>query len=249
MGGMGFIHSAECEIMRNNALININMIHAAAHAGIARYFYSSSVCIYRDMQPGEPEMTEAGAYPAMPDNEYGWEKLYAERMAQAYGRRYGMAVRIARFQNTYGPEGTWTGGREKAPAAMCRKVAEAADGGTIEVWGDGSAIRSYTYVSDLVDGIYRLTQSELERACNIGCPQYVTVNELVATVAKVAGKTIQIKHIDGPVGVHSRNFANERMYSIGWRPQVYLEAGIAQTYPWVAEQVEKARDLERTEAS
>lgn len=249
MGGMGFIHSAECEIMRNNALININMIHAAAHAGIARYFYSSSVCIYRDMQPGEPEMTEAGAYPAMPDNEYGWEKLYAERMAQAYGRRYGMAVRIARFQNTYGPEGTWTGGREKAPAAMCRKVAEAADGGTIEVWGDGSAIRSYTYVSDLVDGIYRLTQSELEGACNIGCPQYVTVNELVATVAKVAGKTIQIKHIDGPVGVHSRNFANERMYSIGWRPQVYLEAGIAQTYPWVAEQVEKARDLERTEAS
>lgn len=249
MGGMGFIHSAECEIMRNNALININMIHASAHAGVPRYFYSSSVCVYRDMEPGEPEMTEAGAYPAMPDNEYGWEKLYAERVAQAYGRRFGMAVRIARFQNTYGPEGTWTGGREKAPAAMCRKVAEAKDGGTIEVWGDGSAIRSYTYVSDLVDGIFRLTHSDLEGACNIGCPQYVTVNELVATVAKVAGKTIHIKHIEGPVGVQSRNFSNDRMYSIGWRPQVYLEEGIAQTYPWVMTQVETARDAERVEGS
>ena len=124
MGGMGFIHSAECEIMRNSALININVTHAAANAGVRRHFFSSSVCVYRDMRPGEPEMDESGAYPAMPDNEYGWEKLYAERMAQAYGRRYGMAVRIARFQNTYGPYGTWTGGREKAPAAICRKVAE-----------------------------------------------------------------------------------------------------------------------------
>src|SRR5712692_8752513 len=127
MGGMGFIHSAECEIMRNSALININMIHAAARAGIKRYFFSSSVCIYRDMQPGEPELTEEGAYPALPDNEYGWEKLYAERMTLAFGRKYGIAVRIARFQNCYGPEGTWTGGREKAPAAICRKVAEAVD--------------------------------------------------------------------------------------------------------------------------
>src|SRR6266566_7737516 len=124
MGGMGFIHSAECEIMRNSALVNINMIHAAAQAGIKRYFFSSSVCIYRDMQAGEPELTEAQAYPALPDNEYGWEKLYAERMAMAFGRKYGIDVRIARFQNCYGPEGTWTGGREKAPAAICRKVAE-----------------------------------------------------------------------------------------------------------------------------
>jgi nucleoside-diphosphate-sugar epimerase len=241
MGGMGFIHSAECEIMRNNALINSNMTHASALSGVPRYFYSSSVCVYRDMQPGEPEMDESGAYPAMPDNEYGWEKLYAERMALAYGRRYRMAVRIARFQNTYGPEGTWTGGREKAPAAMCRKVAEAGDGGTVEVWGDGTAIRSYTYVSDLVDGIYRLTQSDLEGACNIGCPQYVTVDELVQTVAKVAGKTVQIKHVEGPVGVHSRNFSNARIESAGWRTQVLLEEGIGMTYPWVAEQVEQAR--------
>ena len=153
-----------------------------------RYFFSSSVCIYRDMMPGEPEMTEAEAYPALPDNEYGWEKLYAERTAMAYGRRYGMAIRIARFQNCYGPEGTWRGGREKAPAAICRKVAEVDDGGTIEVWGDGSAVRSYTYVDDMVDGIYRLTQSEIEGPVNIGSPEYVTVNELVDVVAEVAKK-------------------------------------------------------------
>ena len=237
MGGMGFIHTAECEIMHNSALINIHMTHAAANAGVPRYFFSSSVCVYRDMQPGEPEMTEEGAYPAMPDNEYGWEKLYAERMAQAYGRHYGMAVRIARFQNTYGPEGTWTGGREKAPAAICRKVAEAEDGGTVEVWGDGTAIRSYTYASDLVDGIYRLMHSELEGVCNIGCPQYVSVDELAQTVAIVAGKTIHIRHIDGPVGVQSRNFSNARMESIGWSAQVMLEDGIGMTYPWIAEQV------------
>ncbi|MFH1086666.1 MAG: NAD-dependent epimerase/dehydratase family protein, partial [Chloroflexota bacterium] len=246
MGGMGFIHSAECEIMRNSALVNIHMIDAAAKAGIPRYFFSSSVCVYRDMAPGEPEMTEAGAYPALPDNEYGWEKLYAERTAQAYGRRYGIAVRIARFQNTYGPEGAWTGGREKAPAAICRKVAEAEGGGTnavpsVEVWGDGSAIRSYTYVSDLVDGIYRLMHSDLEGACNIGCPQYVSVDELVQTVARVAGKTVQIKHIEGPVGVRSRNFSNARIESTGWQARVFLEEGIRRTYPWVAEQVESAR--------
>lgn len=240
MGGMGFIHSAECEIMRNSALININMVHAAATSGIRRYFFSSSVCVYRDMKPGEPEMPEEGAYPALPDNEYGWEKLYAERLAMAYGRRYGMAVRIARFQNTYGPEGTWTGGREKAPAALCRKVAEAEDGGTIEVWGDGTAVRSYTYISDLVDGIYMLMHSDLDGAANIGCPQYVTVDELAQTVARVAGKRINIKHVPGPVGVQSRNFSNARIYSTGWRAKVFLEEGISLTYTWVAEQVQRA---------
>jgi GDP-D-mannose 3',5'-epimerase len=241
MGGMGFIHSAECEIMRNSALINIHMIDSAATRGIKRYFFSSSVCVYRDMKPGEPEMPESGAYPALPDNEYGWEKLYAERMAMAYGRRHGMAIRIARFQNCYGPEGTWRGGREKAPAAISRKVAEVEDGGTVEVWGDGSAIRSYTYIDDMVNGIYRLTQSDLEGAVNIGCPQYVTVNELVDVVAKVAGKKIKVKHIKGPVGVQSRNFSNDRIYSIGWRSKFPLESGIALTYPWVETQVKKAR--------
>jgi len=237
MGGMGFIHSAETEIMRNSMLININMIHAAATLGIPRYFFSSSVCVYRDMQPGEPEMTEDQVIPANPDNEYGWEKLYSERSALAYGRKYGTAIRIARFQNTYGPEGTWTGGREKAPAAICRKVAEAADGGAIEVWGDGTAIRSYTYVSDLVEGIYLLMQSELQGATNIGRPEYVSVDELVETVAQVAGKKVHIRHVAGPVGVQSRNFSNARIYSVGWRSRVSLHAGIALTYPWIRAQV------------
>jgi nucleoside-diphosphate-sugar epimerase len=241
MGGMGFIHSAECEIMRNSALININMIHAAARAGIKRYFFSSSVCIYRDMQRDEPELTEEGAYPALPDNEYGWEKLYAERIAQAFGRKYGIEVRIARFQNCYGPEGTWTGGREKAPAAICRKVAEAPDGGTIDVWGDGTAIRSYTYVDDMVDGIYRLTGSSLVGPANIGSPEYVSVEQLVQTVAQAAGKTIRIRYVEGPVGVQSRNFSNNRIYSIGWKARYSLQDGIARTYPWVHAQVQAQR--------
>jgi nucleoside-diphosphate-sugar epimerase len=241
MGGMGFIHSAECEIMHNSALINIYMTHAAAEMGIPRYFFSSSVCVYRDMKPGEPEMTEAEAIPARPDNEYGWEKLYSERVAMAYERRYGMQVRIARFQNCYGAEGTWRGGREKAPAAMCRKVAEAEDGGTVEVWGDGTAVRSYTHVNDMVEGIYLLMQSDLHGAANIGCPEYVTVDALVATVAEVAGKKIAIKHVKGPIGVQSRNFSNERIYSTGWKPKVFLKEGIALTYPWIKAQVEQLR--------
>lgn len=237
MGGMGFIHSAETEIMHNNALINIHMTQSAAELGIPRYFFSSSVCVYRDMQPGEPEMTEAQAIPANPDNEYGWEKLYAERMALAYSRHYGMKVRIARFQNCYGPQGTWRGGREKAPAAICRKVAEVEGGGTIEVWGDGTAIRSYTYVADMVEGIYLLMHSDLEGPVNIGCPQYVSVDELVHTVAEVSGKTIHVKHVKGPVGVQSRNFSNARIYTTGWQPKYLLKDGIAETYPWIELQV------------
>ena len=241
MGGMGFIHSAECEIMRNSALINIHMTNSAAALGVKRYFFSSSVCVYRDMKPGEPEMHEREAIPANPDNEYGWEKLYAERIAQAFGRRHGMTVRIARFQNCYGPEGTWTGGREKAPAAMCRKVAEAGDGGTIEVWGDGSAVRSYTFVDDMTDGIYRLMHSDLEGAVNIGCPQYVTVDELVAMVCEVSRKKVAIKHVKGPVGVQSRNFSNERIYTTGWKARFFLRDGIARTYPWIERQVKAAK--------
>ena len=241
MGGMGFIHSAETEIMRNSLLININMTHAAAELKVPRYFFSSSVCVYRDMKVGEPELTEEGAYPALPDNEYGWEKLYSERMALAYGRRTGMEIRIARFQNCYGPEGTWTGGREKAPAAMCRKVAEVPDGGTIEAWGDGSAVRSYTYIDDMLDGILLLMRSKLAVPVNIGCPQYVSVKELIDTVARVAGKKIAVRWVKGPVGVESRNFSNAKIYSLGWKARVFLEDGIKQTYPWVAGQVDKAK--------
>ena len=246
MGGMGFIHTAECEIMHNSVLVNVHMTHQAAQAGVPRYFFSSSVCVYRDMKQGEPEMHEREAVPANPDNEYGWEKLYSERMAQAYGRKTGMKVRIARFQNCYGPEGTWRGGREKAPAAISRKVACADENGVVEIWGDGTAVRSYTYVDDMVDGIYRLMQSELDGAVNIGSPQYVNVRELVETVAAVSGKKVQIKSIPGPVGVQSRNFSNERIYSIGWQARFDLLAGIRETYPWVAAQVEQARQRGET---
>jgi GDP-D-mannose 3',5'-epimerase len=189
MGGMGFISVAECEVLRDNALINLHMAHTAAELGVPRYFFSSSVCVYRDMAPDEPPLTEDGAYPANPDNEYGWEKLYAERVAMAYGRRSGMKVRVARFENCYGPEGTWTGGREKAPAAICRKVAEAENGGAIEVWGDGSTIRVFTYVDDLVDGIYALMQADLEGPVSVGSDERVTVADLVRTVIEVPAST------------------------------------------------------------
>ena len=241
MGGMGFIHSAECEIMRNSALINIHLTHSSAAAGVKRYFFSSSACVYRDMEFNEPELSEAEAYPARPDNEYGWEKLYAERMAMAYGRRTGMTVRLARFQNCYGPEGTWGGGREKAPAALSRKIAEAPDGGTIEIWGDGTAMRAYTYIDDMVDGIRRLMESSLEDGVNIGRQEYVSVDELASTIASVAGKTIHLKHIEGPVGVKARNFRIDRISGIGWQSRFSLRDGIARTYPWIKAQVEAQR--------
>ena len=190
-------------------------------------------------------LSSAEAIPANPDNEYGWEELYAERMAQTYSRHYPIKVRIARFQNCYGPEGTWTGGREKAPAVICRKVAQAEDGGRIEVWGDGSAVRSYTYISDMVDGIYMLMQSDpsissgqcLEGAVNIGCPQYVTVDELAATVAEVSGREILMEHIDGPVGVQSRNSSNVLIAAMrastrwGGRRRCFLKRGFPSRTP------------------
>jgi nucleoside-diphosphate-sugar epimerase len=256
MGGMGFIHTAECDIMRNSALINNHMIDAATKTGVGRYFFSSSVCVYRDMEPGEPPLAEDDAYPAMPDNEYGWEKLYAERMALAYARHYPIQVRVARFQNCYGPEGTWRGGREKAPAAICRKVAMAEDGGTIPVWGDGTAIRAYTYIDDLVEGVYMLMQADPEGhpelvartepsrserrgglLAIIGSEEYVTVDELVQTVIDVSGKEIHVQHVEGPVGVQARNFSKARMYSLGWQTKVPLREGIARTYYWIEEQV------------
>jgi GDP-D-mannose 3',5'-epimerase len=243
MGGMGFIHSAECDIMHNSALINIHMIDTATKIGVPRYFFSSSVCVYHNMRPGEPEMTEDEAVPANPDNEYGWEKLYAERMARAYARHYLIEVRIARFQNCYGPKGTWCGGREKAPAAICRKVAMAEDGGTIPVWGDGSAIRAYTYVDDIVEGVYTLMQSDLEGPVNIGGEEYVTVDELVNTVIEVSGKRIHKEYVEGPVGVEARNFSKARMHSLGWKAKVSLREGIGFTYPWIEAQVNKVKAL------
>jgi GDP-D-mannose 3', 5'-epimerase len=240
MGGMGFIHTAECDIMHNSVLINVHMTDAAVRMGVARYFFSSSACVYPDMKPGDPKMTEDEVIPANPDNEYGWEKLYAERMALAYARHYPIEVRIARFQNCYGPYGTWRGGREKAPAAICRKVAMTENGGTIDVWGDGKAVRGFTYVDDLVDGIYRLMQSDLGVPANIGTEEYVTVNDLVQTVIEISGKEIAVEHVEGPVGVLARNFSKARMQSLGWEAKVSLKEGIAATYPWIAEQVKRA---------
>ena len=240
MGGMGFIHTAECEIMRNSALVNINMLHEAAAAGVKRYFLSSSVCVYRDMQPGAPQLSEDDAYPAQPDNEYGWEKLYAERMAKAYERKSGMIVRIARFQNCYGPLGTWRGGREKAPAALCRKVAEAQAGDAVDIWGDGSAIRNFIYIDDLIDGVVTLMRSDLDCPANIGTNEYVTVRQLLETIASVAGKKISIHSVDGPVGVASRNFSTARMQAIGWAPRFTLREGLAKLYPWIQQQVRGA---------
>ena len=240
MGGMGFIHTAECEIMRNSALVNINMLHEAAAASVKRYFFSSSVCVYRDMQPGAPQLSEDDVYPALPDNEYGWEKLYAERMAKAYERKSGMIVRIARFQNCYGPLGTWRGGREKAPAALCRKVAEAHEGDSVDIWGDGSAIRNFIYIDDLIAGVVTLMRSGLDCPANIGTNEYVTVRQLLETIAAVAGKKISIHSVDGPVGVASRNFSTARMQSIGWSPQFSLREGLAKLYPWIQQQVQGA---------
>jgi GDP-D-mannose 3', 5'-epimerase len=241
MGGMGFIHSAECEIMHNSSLVNIHMTRAAALAGIKRYFFSSSACVYRNMTPGEAELSEDQAYPALPDSEYGWEKLYAERIAAAYGRRYGMVVRLARFQNCYGPDGTWRGGREKAPAALCRKIAEAPDGGTIEVWGDGTAMRAYTYIDDMVDGIVALMNSSLENGVNIGRQEYVSVDQLANMIAEISGKKIKLHHIVGPVGVQARNFRIDRMNSIGWKSRISLREGLSRTYAWIRQQVETSR--------
>lgn len=239
MGGAGYVCTGQndAQIMRNNALINAQTIRAAAEAGVPRYFFSSSVCVYRDMQPDEPELTEDGAYPANPHNEYGWEKLYAERMALAYARHSDMEVRIARFQNTYGPECAWRGGREKAPAAICRKVAEAEHGGSIQVWGDGTAIRSYTYIDDLLEGIYLLMHSDLEGPVNIGSSQRVSVSEMVATTLLVADKWLDIEYVEGPVGVQARNFSKARIHSLGWEAKTSFKEGIALTYPWIEVQV------------
>ncbi len=239
MGGMGFIHTAECDIMHNSALINVHMTDAATKIGVGRYFFSSSACVYPDMQPGDPAMTEDEVVPANPDNEYGWEKYYAERMARAYARHYPIEVRVARFQNCYGPYGTWRGGREKAPAAICRKVAMADEGGAIDVWGDGTAVRGFTYVDDLVDGIYLLMHADQTDTANIGTEQYVTVNELVETVIDVSGKEIHIEHVDGPVGVQARNFSHTRMHDLGWEATVPLREGIEATYAWIEAEVER----------
>ena len=240
LGGMGFIAQNKALCMLS-VLINTHMLQAARHHGVERFFYASSACVYngdKQKDPRNPGLKEEDAYPALAEDGYGWEKLFSERMCRHFREDFGLVTRVARFHNVYGPLGTWDGGREKAPAAMCRKVAEADDGGVVEVWGDGTAMRSYTHVDDMIDAICRLMQSDLRGGVNIGCPQYVTVDELVATVAEVAGKKVRIKHVAGPVGVQSRNFSNARISSTGWQPRIFLKEGISLTYPWIEAQVQ-----------
>ena len=240
MGGMGYIDTAETTIMTNSALINIHMVNVAAERKVGRYFYSSSACVYGDQELGSRWISEEEVYPAFPDNEYGWEKLYSERMALAFARNTGLEVRIARFQNCFGPEGTWRGGREKAPAALCRKVASLPnEGGDIDVWGDGTAERNFIYVDDLCDGIYMLTQSDVREPVNIGTTEIVTVNELVNLIADIAGKTVAINHVDGPVGVLGRYQTVDKIAALGWEPKHTIVDGMLITYNWIRKQIEQ----------
>jgi nucleoside-diphosphate-sugar epimerase len=239
-GGAGYMEPFAAEMMKNNVLINVYMITEAVKLKRKPlFFFSSSVCIYKDMDPKDPVINEAEAYPALPENEYGWEKLYSERMLTEYGRRYNMPVRIARFQTTYGPEANWEGGREKAADALCRKAAMTKDGGKIEVWGNGKAIRSFTYIDDLIEGIRKLMKSSINTPTNIGSDEYVTVEYLAKTAIKASDKNLKINYIKGAVGVKARNFSLDKLKSTGWKQEYSLEDGIKIHYKWVEEQVEK----------
>ncbi len=245
MGGAGYIFTGEhdADVMHNSATINLNIAHYGQKAGIKKIFYSSSACMYpshNQEDPNNPNCAEASAYPANPDSEYGWEKLFSERMFLAYSRNYGLNVRIARFHNIFGIEGTWNGGKEKAPAAVCRKVAEAADGGEIEIWGDGEQTRSFLYVDECVEGVRRLMDSEFAGPVNIGSDEMVTINKLVEITAEAAGKKITIKHIPGPLGVRGRNSDNKLIKEkLDWAPSAPLKEGMAKTYAWIQEQMKK----------
>ena len=248
MGGMGFISAHHAQILHNNALINLHTLDAARSNGVRRYLYTSSACVYPEYLQTEAEVTplrETDAYPAQPQDAYGWEKLITERLCIHYREDYGIETRIVRFHNIYGPLGTWTGGREKAPAAICRKVAEVEDGGVIEVWGDGLQTRSFCYIEDCVEGILRIMNSGYPEPLNLGSDEIITINDLVALVAGVAGKRVRIVHVDGPQGVRGRNSDNELCRAVlNWEPPTSLCHGLAPTYAWVAQQVANARKRE-----
>ena len=249
MGGAGYIFTGEHDaaVMHNSALINLNTLQIGVEAGVKRFFYSSSACIYPEfnqMDPDNPVCTESSAYPAGPDSEYGWEKLFSERLYLSYMRNYGVQVRIARFHNIFGPDGTWDGGKEKAPAALCRKVAQASERGEIEIWGDGKQTRSFLYVDECVEGVRRLMESDFTGPVNIGSEEMVTINQLAELVMDIAGKKLSIHHIKGPLGVRGRNSHNRLIFEkLGWRPNRPLREGVQKTYAWVANQVEVARTV------
>lgn len=254
MGGAGYIFSGhhDADVMHNSATINLNVASVASRKKIGMVFYSSSACIYPEhnqLDPDNPNCAEASAYPANPDSEYGWEKLFSERMYLAYHRNFGLNVRIARFHNIFGPEGTWNGGKEKAPAAMSRKVAEAADGGSIEIWGDGKQTRSFLYIDECLDGVRKLVQSDFTGPVNIGSDEMVTINQLAELTANIAEKRITLNHIDGPLGVRGRNSDNRLIQQkLSWRPTEPLRTGMEKTYQWISAQVEKSKALADTKA-
>ncbi len=246
MGGAGYIFSGDhdADVMHNSAIINLHFAEMGKKKKYGKIFYSSSACIYpayNQEDPNNPNCAEASAYPAAPDSEYGWEKLFSERLYLSFNRNYGVQVRVARFHNIFGPEGTWKGGREKAPAAMCRKVAESKDGGTIEMWGDGKQTRSFLYIDECLEGVRRLMkQDKFFGPVNIGSDEMVSINVLVDMTARVAGKKIKVKHIPGPLGVRGRNSHNKLIKEkLGWAPEAPLEDGIRKTYEWIESQVKK----------
>ena len=250
MGGAGYIFTGEhdADVMHNSATINLNTLHFGVKAGVKKFFYSSSACMYPEYNqtdPLNPKCSEDSAYPAAPDSEYGWEKLFSERLYLSYMRNYKVAVRIARFHNIFGPEGTWNGGKEKAPAAMCRKVAEASDGGDIEIWGDGMQTRSFLYIDECIEGVRRLMESEFTGPVNIGSEEMVTINQLAETVMQIGGKKLAIKHITGPLGVRGRNSDNRLISEkLSWKPTRTLREGLEKTYRWIQEQVAISRSTE-----
>jgi nucleoside-diphosphate-sugar epimerase len=245
MGGAGYIFTGEHDavVMHNSATINLNMAEEAKRTGIKNIFYSSSACIYPEaiqLECDNPGLKESDAYPAGPDSEYGWEKLFSERMYLAYHRNFGMEVHIARFHNIFGPYGTWDGGREKAPAAMCRKVAETPEGGEIEIWGDGEQTRTFLYIDECLNGIRRLMESDFLGPVNIGSDELISINNLARMAMGIAGKNLSIKHISGPLGVRGRSSDNTLIEEkLGWRPATKLLDGMRVTYKWIAEQVKK----------
>ena len=244
MGGAGYIFTGDHDaaVMHNSATINLNMVEASRIAGVKKIFYSSSACMYPEYNqtdPDNPKCSEDSAYPAMPDSEYGWEKLFSERLYLAYHRNYGMDVRVARFHNIFGPQGTWTGGKEKAPAAISRKVAEAEDGGTIEIWGDGKQTRSFLYIDECIEAVRRLMESDFLGPVNIGSEEMVSINQLVDMVSDIAGKTLVKEHdLTKPQGVRGRNSDNALIREkLGWAPSEPLKKGLERTYAWIENEV------------
>jgi GDP-D-mannose 3', 5'-epimerase len=242
MGGAGFIFTGknDAEIMHNSAAINLNVLDACFKRGIRRVFYSSSACIYpahNQENPDRPNCAEGSVYPAAPDSEYGWEKLFSERLYLSYARCHGMEVRIARYHNIFGPEGTWQGGREKVPAALCRKIAAAPDGGSIEIWGDGRQTRSFLYISECLEGTIRLMRSDFPGPVNVGSEEMVTIDGLADMITHIAGKRLEKRHVAGPLGVRGRNSDNRLIREkLGWAPSQPLAAGMKVTFEWIERQ-------------